>query len=102
MKFLQPLGLLGLLAIPIIILIYIVKSKYVQKPVSSTFIWKRSLRYVKRKIPLNFIVSLLLILQILTVTVASLAISRPTIVPFSSNETIIIIDSSASMLTTDG
>lgn len=102
MKFLQPLGLLGLLAIPIIILIYVVKSKYVQKPVSSTFIWKRSLRYVKRKIPLNFIVSLLLILQILTVTVASLAISRPTIVPFSSNETIIIIDSSASMLTTDG
>lgn len=102
MKFLQPLGLLGLLAIPIIILIYIVKSKYVQKPVSSTFIWKRSLRYVKRKIPLNFIVSLLLILQILTVTVSSLAIARPTIVPFSSNETIIIIDSSASMLTTDG
>ncbi|MGM9645545.1 MAG: VWA domain-containing protein [Eubacteriales bacterium] len=102
MKFLQPLGLLGLLGIPIIILIYIVKSKYVQKPVSSTFIWKRSLRYVKRKIPLNFIVSLLLILQILTVAAASLAIARPTIVPLSSNETIIIIDSSASMLTSDG
>ena len=77
----QPLGLLGLLGIPIIILIYLLKSKYVSKPVSSTFIWKRSLRYVKRKIPLNFIMSLILILQILTVIAATFAITRPTIKP---------------------
>lgn len=100
MSLLQPLGLLGLIGVPIIIIIYIIKSRYVQKPVASTFIWKRSLKYVKRKIPLSVILSLLLILQILTVVAASLAISRPTVKPFKSNEQIIILDASASMQTT--
>lgn len=100
--FLYPLGLLGLLAIPIIVIIYILRSKYKTKNVSSTFIWKRSLKYVKRRIPLNFIMSLLLILQILTVIAASLAIARPTIKPLKSEEKIIILDASASMLITDG
>ena len=97
--FIQPLGLLGLLGIPIIILIYLLKSKYVQKPVSSTFIWKRSLRYMKTRLPLNFTFSLLLILQILMVIFASLAISRPQIEPFTTKDTVIILDSSASMMT---
>ena len=100
MSFLQPLGLLGLIGVPIIIIIYIIKSRYVQKPVASTFIWKRSLKYVKRKIPLSVILSLLLILQILTVVAASLAISRPTVKPLKSNETIYILDASASMQNT--
>lgn len=99
MSLLQPLGLLGLIGVPIIIIIYIIKSRYVKKPVASTFIWKRSLKYVKRKIPLSLILSLLLILQILTVVAASLAISRPTVKPFKSNEQIIILDASASMQT---
>ena len=88
MSFLQPLGLLGLIGVPIIIIIYIIKSRFVQKPVASTFIWKRSLKYVKRKIPLSVILSLLLILQILTVVAASFAIARPTVKPFKSNEEI--------------
>lgn len=98
MSFIYPLGLLGLLAIPIIVLIYILRSRYKSKNVSSTFIWKRSLKYVKRRIPLNFIMSLLLILQILTVVVASFAIARPTIKPFETEEKIVILDASASML----
>ena len=49
MSFLQPLGLLGPIGVPIIIIIYIIKSRYVQKPVASTFIWKRSLKYMKRR-----------------------------------------------------
>lgn len=102
MSLLNPLGLLGLLGIPIIILIYLLKSRYVTKPVSSTFIWKRSLKYVKRRVPLNFIMSLILILQILTVIIASLTISRPTITPPNSDETIIIVDASASMMTKEG
>lgn len=96
---LQPLGLLGLLGIPIIILIYLLKSKYVQKPVSSTFIWKRSLKYVKTRLPINFIFSLLLILQILTIIFASFALSRPQIPPIGTRDTVIILDSSASMNT---
>lgn len=99
MSLLQGLGLLGLLGIPIIILIYLLKSKYTQKPVSSTFIWQRSLKYVKTRLPLNFTVSLLLILQLLMVILASLALARPTIIPFTTKDTIIILDSSASMKT---
>ena len=100
--FIYPLGLLGLLAIPIVILIYLLRSRYKSKEVSSTFIWKRSLKYVKRRIPLNFIMSLLLILQILTVIAASVAIARPTIEPLESEEKIVILDASASMLAKDG
>ena len=102
MSFIYPLGLLGLLAIPIIIIIYLLRSKYKSKNVSSTFIWKRSLKYVKRKIPLNFIMSLLLILQILTVVAASFAIARPTVKPLKSEEKVVIIDASASMLAEKG
>ncbi|MBQ7907201.1 MAG: BatA and WFA domain-containing protein [Clostridia bacterium] len=102
MSFLQPLGFLGLISIPIIVIIYLIKSKYVPKTVSSTFIWKRSLKYVKRKIPINFIMSLLLVLQILVALAATLAITKPVIKPPSSGETIVIIDASASMNTTDG
>ena len=100
--FIYPLGLLGLTAIPIVVLIYLLRSRYKSKGVSSTFIWKRSLKYVKRRIPLNFIMSLLLVLQILIVVAASFAIARPTIEPFKSEEKIVIIDASASMLALEG
>ena len=96
--FIYPLGLLGLTAIPIVILIYLLRSRYKSKNVSSTFIWKRA--RVKRRIPLNFIMSLLLILQILIVVAASFAIARPTIEPLKTEDEIIILDASASMLAT--
>ncbi len=101
-RFIQPLGWLGLLAIPVIIIIYIIRSKYKPKTVSSTFIWRRSLKYVKRKIPINFIMSLLLIMQILVALASTLAITRPLVKPPKSGETIVIVDASASMNTTDG
>lgn len=102
MSFLYPLGFLGLIAIPIVILIYLLRSRYKTKTVSSTFIWKRSLKYVKRRIPLNFIMSMILILQILVVVVASFAIARPTVNPLKTEEKIVILDASASMLAVDG
>ena len=102
LNFEQPWGWLGLLAIPVIIVIYIIKSKYVPKTVSSTFIWKRSLKYVKRKIPLKFIMSFLLVMQILVALAATVAIAKPSVKPLESSEKIIIVDASASMQTTDG
>ncbi len=95
--FLNPWGLLGLLTIPLVVLIYLLRSRYKTKNVSSTFIWKRSLKYVKRRIPLNFIMSLILILQILVVVATSFAIARPTVEPLETKEKIIILDASASM-----
>lgn len=96
------LGLLGLVAVPIIVLIYIIKSKYVPKTVSSTYIWQRSLKYVKRRIPINFLLSLLLIMQILVVVAATLALMDIKTEPNKSQASIVIVDASASMKAQNG
>ncbi|MBO5510612.1 MAG: BatA domain-containing protein [Clostridia bacterium] len=94
MSFLYPLGLLGLIGIPILILVYIIKSKYTEQTVASTYLWTLSERFLKRKrrpSPLAGIISL--ILQILAVTLISLAIAHPIItVPDSANEYCFILD----------
>ena len=51
MSFLNPAGLWGLLGIPALILIYIIKPKFLEKKVTSTFIWKLSQKYQKKKLP---------------------------------------------------
>lgn len=96
------LGLLGLLAVPVVIIIYLIKSKYVPKTVSSTFIWQRSLKYMKRRVPLNFIMSFLLIMQILVVLAATLALLNPQPEPKDSSATIVIVDASSSMKAKNG
>ena len=101
MRFLTPLGLLGLLGILVLIIIYIIKPNYQQKFVSSTYIWKLSLKYRKRRIPTSKLRDLLLILcQVLILAGAAAALASPAQVlhePYEENEVIAIIDSSASM-----
>ena len=53
MTFMQPLGLLVLIGIPIVILIYILRSKYNEQTVTSTYIWELSEKFLKRKNPLS-------------------------------------------------
>lgn len=78
MSFLYPLGFLGLLAIPVLILIYIIKNKYTEQVVASTYLWTLSERFLKRKNPVNKITGIIsLILQILAVTAISFAIAHP-------------------------
>ena len=106
-ELLMPLGLLGLLGIAVLIIIYILKPNYQQKVVSSTHVWKLSLRYRRKQIPINRLLSLLILLcQILIVTACALILAQPFIPSGevrSENERIIVIDSSANMLvTSDG
>ena len=49
MTFLYPLGLLGLIGVPILIIIYIIKNKYTEQTVSSTYIWTYSEQFLKRR-----------------------------------------------------
>ena len=104
MSFLYPLGLLGLIGVPILILVYIIKSKYTEQTVASTYLWTLSERFLKRKrrpSPLAGLISL--IIQILAVIVASLAIAHPSItVPNAANEYCFILDGSGSMNMTVG
>lgn len=99
MSFLYPLGLLGLLGIPVLIIIYIIKSKYTEQTVSSTYLWILSEKFLKRRNPLNRLTGIIsLILQILAVTAISLAIAHPMItVPDSANDYFFVLDGSGSM-----
>ena len=105
MRFLYPLGLCGLIGVPIIILIYILKNKYNEQTVPSTYIWTLSEKFFKRRNPLSGLTGLIsLILQILAVIAISLAIARPIItIPDSAGEYCFVIDGSASMnMASDG
>ncbi len=99
MSFLYPLGLLGLIGIPVLIFIYIIKSKYTEQTVASTYLWTLSERFLKRKrrsSPLTGIISL--ILQILAVTLISLLIAHPILtVPGAAKEFCFVLDGSGSM-----
>ena len=103
MRFLFPLGLLGLIGIPILMIVYIIKSKYAEITVSSTYIWRLSEKFLKRRNPLNKLTGIIgLILQLLTVAVISFAIAHPMItLPGAANEYCFVIDGSASMRMTD-
>lgn len=104
MTFLYPLGLLGLIGVPLLILIYILRSKYNEQTVASTYLWTLSERFFKRRNPLSGITGIIsLILQILAVIVISLAIARPIFtVPASASEYCFVLDGSGSMNTRVG
>ena len=99
MSFMYPLGLLGLIGIPIVIIIYILRSKYNEQTVTSTYIWELSEKFLKRRNPLSGLTGLIsLILQILTIAAISLAIARPVFVlPGAASDYRFILDSSSSM-----
>ncbi len=99
------MGLWGLIGIPILILIYIIKNKYTEQTVSSTYLWTLSERFVKRRNPLTMITGLIaLILQILAVAAISLAIAHPVFtLKDAARQYYFILDKSGSMSAqTDG
>lgn len=104
MRFLQPLGLLGLIGVPLLILIYILRSKYNEQTVASTYLWTLSEKFFKRRNPLSGLTGIIsLILQILTVIILSLLLARPIFVlPNSASEYCFILDGSGSMNTENG
>jgi len=103
MGLLAPLGLLGLIGIPILIIIYIIKPKYHEKKISSTFVWKLSLRYRKRKIPLQWLQkSLLFFVQVFIIGLTAILLARPLMkVSAKDVERVVILDVSASMNATE-
>ena len=98
MSFMYPLGLLGLIGIPVLILIYIIKNKYTEQVVSSTYLWNLSEKFLKKRLPINKLVGIIsLILQILAVLFISVAVSRPVfIIPDSANAYCFVLDFSGS------
>ena len=102
MRFLNPAGLWLLLGVPILIIIYLIKAQHEERQVSSTYIWKLSEKFMKKRLPIQRINKILLfILQMLMIIVVSLMIARPAISNGKSCEYIAILDGSASMRIAD-
>ena len=105
MTFLYPIGLLGLIGIPLLIIVYLIKNRYTEQTVASTFLWRLSERFLKRRNPLSKITGIIgLILQLLLVLVVSLAVAHPTVIlKGAAYEYCFILDGSASMnMSADG
>jgi hypothetical protein len=100
MIFENPLGLLGLLLIPIIIILHRLRQRPPRQNISSLFIWKQIEQYLTSK-PLRkkSYLYLILLLQILTVICLSFALATPIwkITKSQPPHLIFLIDNSASM-----
>ena len=104
MSWLTPLGFLGLIGLIVLILIYIIKPNYQQKFISSTYVWVKSLKYKKKKLPINRLQDILLFLcQVLIIAGMASILAQPFIMADKEQEYkehVVIIDASASMLST--
>lgn len=99
MRFLYPLGFLALIGVPVLILIYIIKNRYTEQTVSSTYLWTLSERFLKRRVPINKITGIInLILQILAVAAIALILAHPIIyMPGAARAYCFVLDGSGSM-----
>lgn len=99
MTFAYPLAFLVLLAIPVLILIYIIRNKYKEESVPSTYLWEVSQKFLKKKNPLNKFEHLLaLIIQSLTIVALAICLAHPQFTLKGQADNIIfVLDTSASM-----
>lgn len=103
MTFLNPAGLWLLLGIPVLIIIYLIKNQHEDKSVSSTYIWKLSEKFAKKRLPIQkFRKILLFLLQLTMITVFALMAAEPAAKSGESYDYIAVIDCSASMGQKDG
>ena len=100
MKFLNPNGLWLLLGVPILIIIYLIKSRHEEHSVSSTYLWKLSRRFMKKRLPLQRLRRIMLfLLQLCIIILAALMAAKPVVIGSESHDYIVILDASAGMQT---
>ena len=104
MSFLSPLALLGLLFVPVVIAMYLLKLRREQRIVPSTLLWQKLLTDVEANAPWQRLRrSLLLLLQLLLVLLLAILAARPFLERPAglAGDVVIVIDTSASMAATD-
>jgi len=101
MSWLTPIGFLGLIGLIVLLIIYLIKPNYQTKQISSTYVWKLSLKYRKKKLPISKLRNILLVIcQCLIITACAFILAQPFIDGEDANsarEKVIIIDASGSM-----
>ena len=99
-RWLLPLGFIGLVAIAVLLVIYLIRPQYKAKRISGTKIWKRVLSHSKKQ---RLVLSNIFIffVQALVLAIIAVGFAQPRIyskeVLASDVEYVMIIDSSASM-----
>src|ERR1700709_2699061 len=100
--FLNPLpaAIAGIIAVPLLLLLYFLKLRRREMTVSSTFLWKKAIQDLQVNAPFQKLRrNLLLLLQMLLLLALLLAFARPVAnyKPGPGKRTVILIDRSASM-----
>src|SRR5436853_5528107 len=91
-------------AIPALLVLYFLKLRRREMPVSSTLLWKKAIQDLQVNAPFQRLRrNLLLLLQLLLLLMLCLALSRPVsnYTPGAGKMTVILIDRSASMSASD-
>ncbi len=104
MPFTTPLALLGLLFIPAVVAMYLLKLRRDETIVPSTLLWSRLLADVEANAPWQKLRrSLLLLLQLLLVAILALLAARPFLERPAglARDVVLVLDTSASMAATD-
>ena len=104
MTLLAPLGLLALLAIPVLIVFYLLRVRYRDHEVSSTYLWEQLTRDLAVHEPWQkprF--SILLLIQAVLLGALALTLARPTLTSGAQERVhaVVLLDGSASMSATD-
>lgn len=104
MSFGVPGALWLLLALPVLVLLHLLRTRRQAVSISSVLLWQRVGQDLAARVPFRRLErTLLLILQLLIVTLASLALAQPhVILPNASSKTLVLVlDTSVSMQATD-
>src|SRR5277367_1285545 len=100
--FLSPLAavIAAAIALPLLLILYFLKLRRREMPVSSTFLWKKAVQDLQVNAPFQKLRrNLLFFLQLLLLLLLALALSRPVTnyTPGAGKLSVILIDRSASM-----
>ncbi len=103
MNLLQPLALLGLLTLPAILLLHILRNRRKRLAVSSLRLWRNLERQKLGSLPRGIQLSLLLLLQLIIAIAITLALARPvsSFLLDQPEQTIFILDMTTSMAAVD-
>lgn len=104
MNFLYPAGLWALLGVAVLLLVYLLRPKYEQRTLTSTWLWKLSERFRKKQLPVQRAKKLLVFLmQLLMIVLGAMLIAQPRLaLKGTGKDYVAIIDASASMRMVDG
>ena len=104
MPFLAPLALLGLLFLPVVVAMYLLRLRRDEQIVPSTLLWQRLMADIEANAPWQRLRrSLLLLLQLLLVALLAILAARPFLERPAglAGDVVLVIDTSASMAATD-